>query len=104
MNNTSKYYQRLMDIQSNVSAMRKATLFMIMRDLVDEAAQDAKPVWTKVEDGLPQSAGWYQTFWSDESNETFYFEDDCEEDDPWGENFYNANITHWTYLPEGPKL
>ena len=40
MNNTSKYYQKLIEIQSQTPKISTSSMFMVMRDLVDKAEQD----------------------------------------------------------------
>ena len=40
MDNTSKYYQELIDIQSTTPDLSVSSMFIIMRDLVDKAEQD----------------------------------------------------------------
>lgn len=39
MNNTSKYFQRMNDIQAVFAGYRKYELFQVMRDVIDEAEQ-----------------------------------------------------------------
>ena len=40
MNNTSKYYQELIDIQQLIPRISSHRLFMIMRDIIDESDKE----------------------------------------------------------------
>ena len=60
---------------------------------------DAAPEWIRVEDGLPDKAGWYLVFRTKHTHaETAFFK---------GKTFpldnHYGTITHWMPLPEPPK-